>query len=529
MKAYITQFKNKYDICIYGILLISAILPALLAVKNIRISPDSMVYALISQEIASGHGIKIPMIYDLRDNFVFIDGSVPYLGEPPLLPILFALLGGVTPQSFLVVQIINVISHAVTTIFTFLLMKRLYNNKLIALLTGMLVSISFPLLWDANRMLTESLFIALTAAMLYFLILSRYSDRYHAIGFFFIASICNSAAVLTRFAGVGLIPVFFWGTFISVKNNSIKLRNVFTILIMTIPLITVGLLFSITYIISGTIFGWDPPPPGRSYLSALAGTINMIFFQFHLDTRALTLITAFMVLFIICIIVSSNMRRELSKYFHSGLDLIIVFIISYTALISIAMTKTQTFFELRFMHPLVPFLFIFCIIAIVAVAEIIRFKDFSTLSLCGMILSLGIITFGNCYKTYLNLGYLSHKDEGHYLILDYSTYKWIKENYGEDVIITTNKPYHLSFFGGYSTIRLPHKRFEKNTPIPDNMETFLPDRMSKFGSRALVLFGEIDEQYEGSYLAKLFNKREDDDNFALIRTFSDGVVYQLKE
>jgi 4-amino-4-deoxy-L-arabinose transferase-like glycosyltransferase len=529
MKPYKTHFKNTYDICIYGILLISAILPALFAVKHIKISPDSMVYALISQEIVSGHGIKIPMIYDFRDHLVFINGSVPYLGEPPLLPILFALLGGVTPQSFLPVQIINVISHVVTTIFTFLLMKRLYNNKLVALLTGMLVSISFPLLWDANRMLTESLFIALTAAMLYFLILSRYSERGQSIGFLFIASICISAAILTRFAGVSLIPVFFWGIFILVKNKSVKLKNVFTILAMAVPFITVGVLFTITYIISGTIFGWDPPSPGRSYLSALAGTINMIFFQFHLDTRAVTLVTLFVILFFLYIIVSSNVRREMSKYFHSGLDLIIVFIISYTVLISLAMTKTQTFFELRFMHPLVPFLFILCIIMLVAVMEMVRFKGFSKLSLCGMILSLGIITFGTCYKTYLNSGYFSHKDGGHYLILDYSTYKWIKENYEKDVIITTNKPYHLSFFGGYSTIRLPHKRFEKNTPIPDNMETFLPDRMSKFGSRVLVLFGEVDEQHEGSYLAKLFNKREDDDNFVLIRAFSDGVVYQLRE
>ncbi len=104
----------------------------------------------------------------------------------------------------------------------------------------------------------------------------------------------------------------------------------------------------------------------------------------------------------------------------------------------------------------------------------------------------------------------------------------IKENMGKDIMIVTNKPYYLSFFGGYSTVKLPHNRFE-NYQIPDNMELFLPNRMSKFGSRVLALFEEVDEQHEGSYLAKLFSKREDDNNFILIDKFSDGVIYKLKE
>ena len=48
-------------------------------------------------------------------------------------------------------------------------------------------------------------------------------------------------------------------------------------------------------------------------------------------------------------------------------------------------------------------------------------------------------------------------------------------------------------------------------------------------SRVLALFEAVDEQYEGSYLAGLFNNRENDDNFVLIQKFQDGVVYQLKK
>ena len=530
METSTRYFKSKHNILIYLVLIISSILPALPAVKNIKISPDSMVYALISQEIISGNGIRLPLIFDMNDNYVFIDGAVPYVGEPPFLPILFALLGGVMPQSFLAAQIINVISHIVISIFTFMLMKKIYNNNGIALLSGILVSISLPMLWNVHRMVSEPLFIALTAGALYFLILSRHSYGHQSVRNLFVAGICTSAAILTRFAGAALIPVFLWANFILIKNKSIVLKHVSTILTTTLPLITAGALFIYTYIISGSIHGWIPPSPDRSYFDAFLVTIKMIFLQFDLGgERPMTLITTFLALFVLYMIINANVRRELLKYIHSGLDLIIFFTISYTMLISYAMAKSQTVIEERYISPLVPFIFMLCMLIIVVAWEMVRVKGFPRLSLCGLILSLCVITFGDVYKTYMNSGALFSKDVGHYRILNSSTYKWIKENYNENVIITSNRPYHLSFFGGYSTIRLPHKRFEKNTLVPDNMESYLPNRMSKFGSRVLVLFEKAEEQYEGSYIAGLFNNREDDDNFVLIHEFSDGVVYKLKE
>jgi len=529
MRLYITQFKNKYKIYIYGLLLISAILPALLSVKNIKISPDSMVYALISQEIISGNGIRLPIVYDMNDNYVFIDGTVPYVGEPPLLPIVFALLGGVAPQSFFAAQILNVISHTVISIFTFLLIRKLYDNKWIALLTGIIVSISLPLLWNTHRMISEPLFIALTVAALYFLILSQRSYSHKSIRNLFVASICTSAAILTRFAGIALIPVFFWAIFILVRNKNITFKKILTILTTILPLLTVGALFIYTYIIAGSIHGWNPPSPERSVLEAVTVTIKMIFLQFDLGKRPIILISIFMILFILFSVVNTNMRKELLKYVHSGLDLITIFVISYTALITYAMFKSQTVIEVRYMSPLVPFIFILYMLITIVIWELIRIKGFSKLSLCWIILSLCIITFGTCYKTYMKSAEIFSQDLGHYRILNSPTYKWIEGNYKKNVIITSNRPYHLSFLGGYSTIRLPHKRFEKNTPIPENTEAYLPERMSKFGSQVLALFEKADEQYEGSYIAGLFNKRGDDENFILIQKFPDGVVYQLKE
>ena len=523
MKKYGTYFK----VWIYGILFISATLPALLAVKNIKISPDSMIYALISQEIISGNGIRLPIIR-LQDTYTIINGTIPYLEQPPLLPIIFAISGGITSQNFLAAQILNLISHVLIAIFSFLLMKKIYNNNGIALLTGTLISISFPLLRVTHYLWSETLFIALSTGAVYFLTLSRYSGRHQFSRNLFIAGICAGAAILTRFAGVALIPMFFWEVYVLVKNKSIKSKYTPAILAAILPVITTGALFIRNYMVSGTITGWSSPSPERSYLSAFTGTINMIFLQFHLGERSVILITIFAILFILYIITNTASRRELSKCLHSGMDLIIIFIVAYTMVISLAMAKSQTVFELRYMSPLVPFLFIISIFAIVFIWDSLKSRGFSRLSLYGMILSLSIIAVGSCYKTFLTLPGFFKQDQL-YSIEGSCTYNWVTKNYGKDIIMATNKPYQLSFFGGYSTIQLPHKKFNKNIRVPEDMESILPGRMLKFGARLLVLFGEAREQHYGGYIEGLFNIRENDDNFTVAHECPDGVVYRIKE
>lgn len=524
-------FKNNNDVWIYGILIVFSSAAALLAVTNIKISPDSMRFGLVSQQILSGNGIRVP-IMRLEDNYVPVNGAIPFLDQMPLLPMLFAILGGVTPQNFLPAQIINLISHVAISLFAFLLMRNLYNNKGIAFLTGILVSFSFPLLRAAHHIWSESLFIALIVAAIYFLVLSRSPDRRHFNRNLFIAGICTSAAILTRNAGIALIPVFFWEAFILLKNKKLKSEYGnygIPILAITLPIITVIATFVRNYIISGSLRGFKQLPFERSYISAVAGTIEMIYSQFQLGRNSFILVFFFTILFLLCIFINADLRKGLLKYFSSGLDLIIVFIVIYSALICITMAKQQWNFELRYVYPLVPFLLISTMFVIVFIWERITLKGLSKLSFAGMILFLGIITFGNFHKTLLNLSEFSSKQEGQYFIVHSCAYNWLKEHYKEDVIITTNKPFHLSFFGGYSTVALPHTRFDPTTHIPDDMEIMLPDRMVKFGSRVLVLFEEAEERYDGRYIARLFNKRKDYDKFTLAHVCPDGVVYNLKE
>jgi hypothetical protein len=516
---------NKNAVLIYSILIISSASAALYVVDNIKISPDSMRFGLISQQILSGNGIRVPLIR-LEDDYVPVNGTIPFLDQLPLVPLLYAAMGGVTSEKYLPAQVLNVISHVVTALFTFLLMRKMYDNQYTALLAGILVSLSYPMMKATHQMSSEPLFIALTMAAIYFLILSR-DSRFSRN--FFIACIFASASIFARNAGVAILPVLFWEAFYSYRKRRPGSEYKPPVLALTIPLFTTASIFIRNYIISGSLRGFHQASPDRLFSEAIAGTIDMIFQQFLLGENAVILIKLSMVFFAFCVLFSSKLRNRLSISMSAGLDTILVFALSYTTLICLTMARQQWHYELRFVYPLVPVLFFIIIVMIVCAWDSVKFKKFSRASLIGMILTLSLLAIGTVKKTYSNTLIFSYKQEKAYALLNSCAYDWIKDNLPKDMIIATNRPFHLGFFGGYSTVALPHKRFNPTINVPEDMESVLPERMTKFGAQVLALFEEADERYEGKYIAALFNKRESNDKFYLAYECSDGVVYTLKE
>jgi hypothetical protein len=296
-----------------------------------------------------------------------------------------------------------------------------------------------------------------------------------------------------------------------------------------LPLITISAVFVKNYVLLGTIRGVTLPVPDRTLPEAVTGTLKMLFLQFQLGMGTSILVILLMALPILLIAANADRRKEVITFFYSGLDSIFIYIIGYTAMICVTMAKDQPVLEVRYVTPLAPFLLIVSIFVIVFAWERVEFRKFSRLPLYAMIVSLGIVFSGVFYKTYLHLPDFAYKQEKVYSILNYCTYKWIKSNYGKDTIIATNKPYRLSFFGGYSTILMPNRKYVLNMWILENMERALPDRMSEVGADVLALFDEIKEGTFGRYVEGLNDHRKSDDNFILVYECPDGVVYKLKE
>ena len=159
----------------------------------------------------------------------------------------------------------------------------------------------------------------------------------------------------------------------------------------------------------------------------------------------------------------------------------------------------------------------------------IKSQGKNQLSLYGLILFLSTITCANGYITFQSLPDFFYKQENIKSISNSCTFTWLKENYSRNTIIATNKPYHLSFFKGYSTVLLPNKKWFPNASIPDNMELILSDHMSTVGGKLLVLYEEAQEEHYGSFISGLFYENKNSDKFILLHKCSDGVIYSLRE
>jgi len=521
----------KRRVLAYIIIIIASLLTGLIAVRNIKISTDSIVYVLTSQQIIAGKGITVPVIW-FEDRIHTTNGAIPMLWQPPLLPLVFAVMGGVSHDNLLPAQVLNLICLISISIFTYLIMDMLLHNGIIALFCGLLVSTSLPLLNVTHHLLSEPLFITFTVAALYFLVVARQSPEGRYIINLYLSSLCAAAAILTRYTGIALIPLFLWEMSLSIIRQKDRIRFRHNFLSAMIPSITILSLFARNYIISGTIRGVNfdqiAHAPDRSYISAFTGTIGMLFSQFQLGNRPIAMISVFTGLLLLYLLLHPGSRKELSDILKSGLDLVILFMIIYTVLISIHMAKESPIFDLRFVSPLVPFLFIISILVILFIGRMLSLKGFYISSRWIVVSLFMIMLAGNGYKTVSNLKEFSYRQDKIDSFTGSCVFRWVKENYKRDTIITTNEPYYLSFFGGYPTMRLPTRRFYSNAYIPEDMESLLPERMSDVGSRLLVLFNDVREKDYGSYLAGLYQRRENNSNFGLLYECPEGVVYELR-
>lgn len=517
--------KGKCDFLLFVPVLILGLLGGIVSVNNIILTSDSMTYGLVSQQILAGNGLRVPLTW-FDSSAVPSDGTVPLLMHPPLFPTLLALFGGVTSHSLLAAQILNIIFHSLIGIFTYLMVRILFENKAISFVAGSLSVISLPLLQVAHHIWSETMFIAFTVATLYYLIRSRLYPDVNYMRNVIVASIFSCAAILTRNAGISLIMLFFWELMMVIKNKKSTLPVVVAFLL---PVITVIILFARNYLIAHSVRGDFQWPVNTTYLEAFVGAAEMLFSQFQLGVRSTVFIVVIVTSSFIVIMLSAIGRREFINYFKKGFDLIIVFVLSYFGLIWFALAEKQPSFEVRFMAPLVPFLIIIILCAPFFTGQMLRQKGLPRLASIILMAGFSSVCLVTGYKTVLNLTEFSYKQEKLYSILRSCIYEKVVTSYGKETIIATNLPYQLSFFGGYPTVVLPRKPYLKGNAFPQDMNTLLPSRLKDIGSNVIALFDRIDEEKFGSYITGLSRKTIHNEKLELAYECPDGVIYHLKQ
>jgi len=506
---------------VFFMIAIAAVSTALYATHQLHLTHDSMSYALVSQEIVSGRGIRTPVTL-FQGVSPDSEGTVPFVVQPPLLPLLLALLGAVKPGILWPGQVLNVLSHIITAVFCGLIAERL-RGTIIGIVTGITVAFAWPLLMVSYVLWSESLFIALTVMSIWFLQMSRYAKRQKLAlcG----AGILAGAAIATRFAGIALLPLFLWEVFSRYKSKKQKSVFVFGVLAFLIPVAIGAILLVRNYVLSGAIRGYEEPEQARSVYEAIYGVLAGCINQFGIKGFALKAIILFLFFLgpVGMLFVFDRQMKAIVRAFRNGFDLTAGFIVSYVGLMVYAMVRYQLGFDMRFFVPLAPFILIVIILITDAGWQSMAGTHMQKPAEGARVISLVTIVALMLFKFYWASPVFSIADTGSEKFLSSDTLNWVTNHLPRETLIATNEPVKLAFFGRYPTLMLPNRTLNPDMYTPYGMRTQVPKRMSQVAAEYLILFISQDVPVKG-YLFK-----EEVGRFRLVYDCPDGAIYRLNE
>jgi 4-amino-4-deoxy-L-arabinose transferase-like glycosyltransferase len=522
------------------LLVLTAFGTGLYAVREIRLSYDSMRYALVSQQIAAGNGIKCPIIefYGLVPDS---NGNVPFIVQPPFFPAVLAMFGSVNPSRIWPGQLLNLLCHIAITIFSWLIARELLGNFL-AFIVGLTVALSVSLLTVCSYLWSEPLFITAITASIYFLLKARHSKQPQ--GWLLAAGISASVAVSTRYAGIAILPLFVFEMAYLWKQNLKKRTTLYRLFCLVLPMVTTAFLLLRNKLLFGTFRGYHMISPGRSVSDSIIGVISHTLDELAIHNigidflhkaglfeyrKWVLLFTGILVIIWLVLIIRKSRLKGIIQKLRAGYDLIFLFIVSYALFISYGLFKQLPYFEERFFATLIPFILIVIVSILNPYSEILN-TPFMKAERITKFLLLTAVVFCSFVWFFKNTSVFSEEPKYWSRVDSSETFKWLESNIPPNNIIATNYYFDVSFYGGYSTIALLSRDWYRNITIPENMGDILAKRMEQTRSEYLVLFADANgfkEESFGEFVAGL-SRRISADSYEMVFNSADGVVYKLK-
>lgn len=520
-----------------------ALASALFAVRMIRVSNDSMWYALVADQVRQGHGLRLPAFYlsETPDEF----GTVPFTYQPPLLPVVLAALGGISADRMWPWIVLNVLAHMATAAVVVAIARR-FGGWSVGLVAGLIVCISYPQLHVVRALWSEPLFIALFMLAVWSLVVSRTADR---SGRWQLGSgIAAAAALLTRYAGVAIVPVCFYEAAVTWRREGIR-AGMATLARTALPsVLCLAFLFGRNALLTGYIRGFGQASPDRSLLGMFVGTGRMMLGQFGLwglDARTVLRAALGVALLIgptAALFFTARGRNKVGDYVRGGLDLVAVFAAAYVGLITYAMMGGLPDFELRFGAPIAPLVVIGFVVVLANGWGVLSATTGRAAARVALAASLILVGLHAVTQSVTRV----HAARGvSFNIVRTESFRWLTEHAAPGEPVATNAAVKVAFLGKRPALRpqvsygyTEYLQLQMNGvpaswrhwAVPEDMILAIAQKMEQVGARYLVLFcGEegLPASHWGEQVAALSRGEDVPTMFTEVRRYPDGVIYAL--
>lgn len=175
-------------------LLLGMSLVSVATCSGVGISGDSLSYLGVANSLAAGRG--------------FYDGSVPFVTQPPLYPILIAIGVLFGYEAMEAAAVVGLIAYGGLVVAVFSLTIRL-SSPVAAFLACLFVATLRGVIGASSYALSEIVFMPLSVLALLLLVIAiqRHRDRQTTLRLVVATGAICSLALLTRFAGIALVLV----------------------------------------------------------------------------------------------------------------------------------------------------------------------------------------------------------------------------------------------------------------------------------------------------------------------------------
>jgi len=413
---------------------------------GIGLSPDSIAYLGVAENITNGSGITVP--YGLPPN-------QPLTQFPPLLPILLSLIAKLGFSMVTSAKILNLILITAFFIITYLILKLIdprpsVFRSVTFLFIAIFISSTyvFSMLWSEPLMIV----LGLSGFLVFY-----YSQTKNNFLYALYAGVIFALTVAARYAGITYLFSALFFVLISVTISlKRKLLLWFLLSVPTITFLSVWILRDIGNGISSTGRSLNFNPLNISHIHQLLNTISG---WFQLPNTTFTILKFFIYLFVFAffLTVSWGLFFSKSKQPHNIGKVFTVFVIIYSLfiLISIMFLDSNIPLDTRILSPV---LVIFLLMIVIAnkfdFLTIYRVKNIYKV-LVALIPIFTIVVFLNnfalvkqAYQNGIGFNSLAWKN--------FESLKYVNKLNG-DYLLISNAPEPVFYYTNHEVYSLPKK------------------------------------------------------------------------
>lgn len=302
---------------------------------------DEMLMAMTTKSIVEKGSLQFEEVYGKTISRYGI--GVPIAAIPFfLIDKIISIIPIFQNNEILFINLLNVFVTSLLGVVIFLTIKKIFNSELIGILISLITILTTDFLPNSRTLLSEPLFsMCLLSAFYYLLDLEHEHNTKKCL----IIGFCLGSAVLTRFIGVILIPIYCAYIFFSKKNVLIRLKEIILISIPVIFSIVINMILN--QVVRGNFFNFGYEDSG--FTNSLLSGIYALLFSIG---RGFFIYNPMSIFAVVFLVTSASKNKKLFGLIFS---LCLIWIIFHSKFF---MWWAGWTYGSRFLDPIIPFLFI---------------------------------------------------------------------------------------------------------------------------------------------------------------------------